>query len=305
MVSGAKPLVLVTGAAGNLGRSIAGALADGYEIVGLDIKGETDFPLYEVDLTSGDSIREALAKISERFGRRIAGVVHLAAYFDFTGEEHPLYRKLNVEGTRALLRALQDYEVEQFVHASTILVHAPCRPGERIDEDWPIDPRWAYPRSKAEAEAAIREEAGDIPYVILRLAGVYDETSAVPTLTQQIARIYERDFQSYFYSGSTDVGQSMLHREDMLDAFRRTIDRRADLPPRSELLIGEPDAVGYDALQDQVGRLIHGRRGRRGGDGGARARRPGRDRQGRAAIRQAIHGAHGRRPLCARRVARP
>ncbi|WP_206185486.1 NAD-dependent epimerase/dehydratase family protein [Sphingosinicella sp. CPCC 101087] len=259
MVSGGKPLVLITGAAGNLGRSIAGVLADSYEIVGLDIKGETDFPLYEVDLTSGDSIREALAKISERFGWRIASVIHLAAYFDFTGEDHPLYRKLNVEGTRQLIQALRDFEVEQFVHASTMLVHAPGRPGERIDEDWPIDPRWAYPRSKAEAEGAIREEAAGIPYVILRLAGVYDEAGAVPTLSQQIARIYERDFESYFYSGSTDVGQSMLHREDMLDAFRRTVDRRAELPARTDLLIGEPEAVGYDALQDEIGALIHGR----------------------------------------------
>jgi nucleoside-diphosphate-sugar epimerase len=32
----ARPIVLVTGAAGNLGRSVAAALADGYRIVGLD-----------------------------------------------------------------------------------------------------------------------------------------------------------------------------------------------------------------------------------------------------------------------------
>jgi nucleoside-diphosphate-sugar epimerase len=43
----------------------------------------------------------------------VASVVHLAAYFDFSGEEHPLYDKLNVEGTRLLLRALGDFEVGQ------------------------------------------------------------------------------------------------------------------------------------------------------------------------------------------------
>jgi len=37
----------------------------------------------------------------------------------------------------------------------------------------------------------------------------------VPTLAQQIARIYERDLQSYFCSGNTPVGQAMLHRDDM------------------------------------------------------------------------------------------
>ena len=98
-----------------------------------------------------------------------------------------------------------------------------------------------------------------MPFVMLRLAGVYDEKSMVPTLAQQISRIYERDFQSHFYSGSTLVGQTMLHRDDMLDAFRRTVDRRAALPPETEVLIGEPDAMGYDALQDELGRLIHGK----------------------------------------------
>ena len=143
-------------------------------------------------------------------------------------------------------------------------MRAPCSctrhaaPGERIDERQPIDPRWAYPKSKAAAEEVIRAEHGRIPYVILRLAGVYDEHSMVPTMAQQMARIYERDFQSHFYSGSTLVGQAMLHREDMLDAFRRTVDRRDVLPPETEILIGEPDAIGYDALQDELGRLLHG-----------------------------------------------
>ena len=90
----------------------------------------------------------------------------------------------------------------------------------------PIEPKWAYPRSKAAAEEAIRSEHGGIPYALLRLAGVYDERTVVPTLAHQIARIYERDLQSYFYSGDPLAGQSMLHREDMLDAFRRAVDRR-------------------------------------------------------------------------------
>ena len=50
----------------------------------------------------------------------------------------------------------------------------------------------------------------------------------------------------------------MLHRDDMLDAFYRTVDRRAVLPPETEILIGEADAIGYDALQDELGHLIHG-----------------------------------------------
>ena len=254
-----KPIVLITGATGNIGASIAAVLGRDYRIVGLDLKPQDDpFPVFAADFTSDTSIAQALQQVRERFGSRLASVVHLVAYFDFTGEDDPRYRSVNVDGTRRLLRELQHFEVEQFLYASTILVHAPCRPGETLDETQPIEPRWAYPNSKAAAEAMIRAEHGRIPYAILRLAGVYDDKALVPTLAHQVARIYERDFQSHFYSGSPLVGQAMLHRDDMLDAFRRALDRRDRLPPDAEILIGEPDALGYDELQDELGSLIHG-----------------------------------------------
>ena len=89
-----------------------------------------------------------------------------------------------------------------------MLVHAPCRPGEHIDEDQPFDPAYIYPESKLAAEKVIAAEHGHIPYVILRLAGVYDENSLIPTLAQQIARIHGREYQGYFYAGSSLTGQS-------------------------------------------------------------------------------------------------
>lgn len=254
-----KPLVIITGATGNLGRSVAAALSTEYRVVGLDRREEAlTFPVVKVDLASADSVQEALNQIRASHGERVASVIHLAAYFDFTGEDNPLYRTVNVEGTRRILRALQDFEVEQFLYSSTMLVHAPCAPGEHIDENWPIDPRWAYPKSKALAEQVIREEHGSVPYAILRFAGVYDEESAVPTLSNQIARIYEREFESFFYSGSPLVGQSMVHRDDLVEAVRLAVQRRDKLPPDAEILIGEPEALGYDALQDEIGYLIHG-----------------------------------------------
>src|SRR3546814_1609582 len=100
---------------------------------------------------------------------------------------------------------------------------------------------------------AISESRGDIPVGFLHLAGLYDERTSVPTFANQIARIYERDFQSHLYSGDTDAGQAMVHREDMIDAFVRTIDRRDQLPDETVILIGESDAIGYDDLQDRLG----------------------------------------------------
>jgi hypothetical protein len=40
-------------------------------------------------------------------------------------------------------------------------------------------------------------------YTILRLAGLYDGKLGVSTLTQQIARIYEKNLKSHLYAGDT------------------------------------------------------------------------------------------------------
>lgn len=256
----AKPVLLITGASGNLGRSIAAAFEENFQVVGLDRKAVPDigFPMVEADLSSDDAVNQALQEVAERFGRQVAAVIHLIAFFDSTGEENPLYQSVNIDGTRRLVAALREFQVERFVYASTMLVHAPGKPGEYIDEQSPYGPLYVYPRSKLEAEEAIRAEHGDMPYAILRFAGVYDDETAVPTLAQQIARIYERDFESYFYSASTRVGQSMLHRDDMVEAVRRVVERRNELPPETALLIGESEGIGYDILQDEIGYLIHG-----------------------------------------------
>jgi len=255
-----KPVVLITGARGNIGRSLAEVLRADYRVVGLDRTSDAASPhlVFACDFASEDSIRLALREVRDKVGSHLASVIHLVAYYDFTNEEHPLYQSVNVEGSAALLRALQSFQVEQFIYASTMLVHAPCRPGERIDESHPIAPRWAYPKSKATAEEAILQDRGAVPVVMLRLAGVYDRRSMVPTLAQQFASVYEKRFDSYLYPGDMNTGQAMLHREDMLDAFVKCVAARDSLPPTSAFLVGEADAIGYDALQDQLGRLMHG-----------------------------------------------
>lgn len=259
-----KPIVLVTGVSGNVGTALAAALKSYYRVVGMDMSeprggtGEDNTDWIQLDLTSDASVAEALKRFRERHGSHVASVVHLAAYFDFSGEYKPKYDEVNVEGTRRLLRALHGLDVEQFVYSGTMLVHEATEPGGRIDENAPIRPRWAYPQSKAAAERVIAEEHGDIPYVLLHLAGLYDEHTAVPTLAQQMARIYERRVQAHLYAGDVRAGQSMIHRDDMIEAFKRAIDRRSTLSDALTVLVGEPEAMSYENLQDALGRLIHG-----------------------------------------------
>ncbi|MBV7409512.1 NAD-dependent epimerase/dehydratase family protein [Maritimibacter sp. DP1N21-5] len=251
-----KPLVVVTGAAGNLGSALIRRLSDRYRIAGLDLEASDHIQAF--DITDATSVDHALNKLRDAHGDHIAAVIHLAAYFDFSGEESPLYEKVNEDGTRNLLRGLRKFRVDRFIYSGTMLVHRPSSPGIPITEDTPVEPGWAYPASKARTEEVIREEHGEIPYALLHLAGLYDEQTAVPTLAEQIRRIYERDPKAHAYSGDLSTGQSFLHRDDMLEAFSRTVDRRDDLPETVTILIGEREAMGYDALQRRIAQLIHG-----------------------------------------------
>ena len=254
----AKGTVVVTGADGKIGAALRDRLAGDWTVVALTREGEGD--ALACDLTDDASVRRAAERIAARSGGRVASVVHLAGYYDFTGEDDPLYHEVNEEGTRRLLRALRaaPAEVEQFLYAGTMLVHRPGEAGERIDEDRPVDPGWAYPRSKARTEAIIREESGPIPACLLHLAGLYDDGTAVPTLAHQIARIYEREVKGHVYAGDTDAGQAFIHIDDMLRAFEAAIENRARIEDGTAILVGEPDAVSYDELQDRLGRLVHG-----------------------------------------------
>jgi nucleoside-diphosphate-sugar epimerase len=192
------------------------------------------------------------------FGSRIASVIHLAAYFDLTGEPDPKYQEITVNGTRRLLSGLQRFDVEQFVFASTMLVHAAARPGETIDEQRPLEPKYPYRASKIETEQLIHQQRGSVPVVYLRAAGVYDDLCRNAFLARQIARIYERSPKSYVYPGDLATGQSYVHIDDLVEAFARLIERRKDLPDELPLLLGEPDAMGYGELQEAIARHLHG-----------------------------------------------
>jgi nucleoside-diphosphate-sugar epimerase len=258
-----RPVLLVTGSSGLIGRRLSERLTETFDVVGFDRPGGLVAPELvdhiPVDLTSAASLNQGLETVRDRYGGCLVSVVHLAAYFDFSGEPNPLYKQVTVEGTQRLVRGLHayDFQVEQFIFSSTMLVHAPCEPGQTINEDWPLAPRWPYPESKVETEKVIEKERGYIRTAILRIAGVYDDVCHSIPLAHQIQRIYERQVTSRVFPGHISHGQSFMHLDDLVDAFVRTIERRQELPEIVTVLLGEPDVVSYDELQHQFGRLIH------------------------------------------------
>ncbi|HEY9236941.1 MAG TPA: NAD-dependent epimerase/dehydratase family protein [Phenylobacterium sp.] len=256
-----RDVVIVTGSSGFIGSALVKRLAERYRVIGFD-RDVPPHPPAEaecicIDLTDDASVRAAFRRVRMAYGDKIASVIHLAAYFDLTGEPNEKYETVTVEGTERLLTELKTFQLEQFVFASTMLVHAPTTPGRPIDEDAPIEPSLPYRDSKIRTEQLIRDQRGAIPAVLLRPAGVYDDGGHSAFLAQQIARIYEKRFSAKVYPGDPSTGQPFLHLEDLTDAVLRIVDRRAALPPVAPLLLGETDVMSYDEIQRTLGRLIH------------------------------------------------
>ena len=162
MSDASHPVVLITGSSGFLGQAIARGRMERYRVIGLDAKQpRQEVVTVKIDLTSDESVDEAMTQIRESARNHIASVIHLAAYYGTTGEDNAKYDAVTVQGTRALLGAVKEFETDQFVFSSTLLVHAPSPDkDERINEESPLDPAWAYPPSKVETEALIAAERG-------------------------------------------------------------------------------------------------------------------------------------------------
>ncbi len=257
-----KPVLLITGAEGLIGSRLVNTFTEKYDVVAFDLEplpaDQHQADWIPCDLTDDAAVSRALENLKQRHGDRIASVIHLAAYYDFSGERSPLYQDLTVEGTRRLLHGLQHFSVEQFVFSSSLLVQASSEEGQPINETSPLNAEWDYPKSKLAAEEVIQKEAKGIPTVILRLAGVYDEDCHSIPISQQIARVYEKQLESYFFPGDLSCGQSFLHLDDLVACFQAVVEKRINLPLHSLFIIGEEDLMSYEELQDKLGLYLHG-----------------------------------------------
>ena len=118
-------LAIVTGAAGGLGgATVAALLAQGYRVAAFDIIHESlreavaqrpdDLHLFEVDVTSADSIGAGVSEVVGRLGSptvlvNIAGTNRIAPLADTTEEIWDLLIDLNLKGTFLCCRAVVPY----------------------------------------------------------------------------------------------------------------------------------------------------------------------------------------------------
>jgi UDP-glucose 4-epimerase len=148
-----RPVVLVTGANGFVGRHLVPVLAS----AGWRVRRAVRTPTGSDDEVLIGSIGPATDWQAALAG--VEAVVHLAARAHHPGEEHAteLYRTVNTGGTLQLAQSADAAGVRQFIHLSTILVNGSCTDGRApFREDDVPAPRGVYGLSKADAESGLK-----------------------------------------------------------------------------------------------------------------------------------------------------
>ena len=154
-------MYLVTGATGHIGNVLVRQLiGKGEQVRAMILPGESRKPLEGLDVETVDADVLDLDALFEPF-RGICGVFHLAGIISILPGTSLTVRKVNVEGTKNVLRAAAEAKVKKLVYTSSI--HAIQRVEERvIDEALPYDPDnpyGEYDRSKAQATLEVQKAA--------------------------------------------------------------------------------------------------------------------------------------------------
>jgi len=212
-----------------------------------------------VNVANEESVAQAFMHIKNFYGTRIAAFIHLAAYYSFSDLNFENYQKITVDGTERILKHLKNFEVEQFFFSSTMLIHNPCKLGQKIDENSPINPKWAYPKSKVLTEKVIHNNRGKIPTLIMRISGVYDDDCHSIPISQQITRIFEKQMTAWLYSGDISHGACYIHMDDLINAICLSFEKRKELPKECVLEIAEDKTFSYDYFQKVISKKLLGK----------------------------------------------
>ncbi len=250
------PRLVLTGASGFVGQRLLELLAPAWRIEAVDLRsqGESRAPRHEnvrwhqLDLADGDATGAFCRGLAGDGG--VTAVVHLAAYYDFTGDYHPEYARTNVGGLRNLLAGCAPLGVRRFVFASSL---AACRfppPGGVVDERSPADGEHPYAVSKRRGEAVLAEFADRVPSAIVRFAALFSDWCEYPPLFVFLDTWLSRRWNRRILGGRGDSALPYLHVRDAAFFVRRVLERMDDLE-RGEVLLASPDgATSHQQLFD-------------------------------------------------------
>jgi len=228
--------ILVTGGAGFIGSNLIEEIVNEQKVICLDnfnsyydpkikrnniknLLNHKSFSLIEADIRN----KKILDQIFEK--HKIEKIVHLAAMAGVRNSvQYPfLYNEVNIGGTLNLLELAKEYDVKNFVFASSSSVYGQTTkmPFSEEHQVFPISPYGATKRS-GELFCDVYNKTFDLPTSCLRFFTVYGERGRPEMAIYKFARLIEEGKELPVY----EFGKSKrdyTHVSDIVDGIKNCL----------------------------------------------------------------------------------
>ncbi|HUV31366.1 MAG TPA: NAD(P)-dependent oxidoreductase [Acidobacteriota bacterium] len=264
-MTGRLPSIVITGASGFVGRHLLDDLKSEYRIFAIARRSqhECNAPVHaniawiRADIADFAGIARAFREIATAGGADY--LIHLAAYYDFTGKKRPEYRRTNVEGTRYILDLAASLNLKLFVFASSVAACSFPKKDEVVNEASPPDGKLLYPWSKRQGEAMVREFGRTTPSCIVRLGAVFSDWCEYPPLYAFLTTWLGGSWRAGILAGHGESAIPYIHVRDVVAFFRNLLARHAHLGPAEVLIVSTPGSTTHRELFSLALRYFYGR----------------------------------------------
>ena len=240
--------MIITGATGFLGGQLVRQLRKEYRIIALGRRDpvEAGAPVgpgiewFRVDIADFERLRQVFEQIRDLGGARL--LLHMAAYYDFTGDDNPEYHRTNVLGTENLIKLSAPLKLRRFIFASSAAACPFPETGGLVTEGTPPTARIPYARSKQAGEGLMVRYRDSVPSCIVRSAAVFSEWCEYEPLNAFLRAWCSRRWNARVLGGKGVSAIPYLHVKDLLSFFLRVVESCDELEP-AEVLLASPDGA--------------------------------------------------------------
>lgn len=249
----AGELVVVTGAAGFIGRHLARRLArEGYRVRALDARSPAVAPA-----TDGIEYHQVDIRDHGRVADLVKGadtVHHLAAAHLEVHLAPAVYEAVNVAAVEHVVQACARAGVRRLVHTSSVGIYGHVRTPPAT-EDAPKHPNTVYERTKLAGEQAARTAAAalGVGLIVLRPAWVYGP--GCPRTAKLLRTVRKGRF---VYVGRGTNLRHPIHIDDMVEAYLLAGAASQSLSGRTYIIAG-PCQVTVRELVETCARVLGAR----------------------------------------------
>jgi nucleoside-diphosphate-sugar epimerase len=243
------PRIVITGASGFIGRHLLDALKESYQIVAMARRSQAhcgaprhrNISWFQVDIGDKEPLEAVFRLVADSGGVEL--VIHLAAHYDFSGEEHPEYWRTNVNGLRNVLDLCRTVlRPKHFIFASSVAACAYPPAGGALTEASPPDGEHLYSITKRIGEEMLGEYHEDFRTTIVRFAALFSDWCEYAPLFYFLGTWLSPAWNARLLGGRGLSAIPYMHIREVASFFRILLDR-LDLLAPGEIVVASPDGA--------------------------------------------------------------